>query len=263
MSLDIDDMTRSGARTPSTMPRSIRSVRSRANSAASSYQTQATSLPALQTNSASDVDGLEPLAEEFEPGSFDLVVPAHGDSGLYSLERRSELLFSKEHLQVIFDDPALLQRFTTFLCSARPGSVPLLVYYLDALKALRAIRYANAVVEALEPLEGHEFTDEPTAPTLNESLAARADTAFEALAREDLPAYITHVWIQTVSLSIKRRITGTLPVHLRDMSEGLAEVFCLTDPSRHDNPIVLASEGIHRSPTLCALIVLGPRRNMY
>ena len=35
-----------------------------------------------------------------------------------------------------------------------------------------------------------------------------------------------------MSLSISRRITGTLAPHLRDASEGLAEVFCLTDPSR-------------------------------
>jgi hypothetical protein len=64
------------------------------------------------------------------------------------------------------------------------------------------------------------------------------------MVQNDLPAYITHVYIQTVSLSITRRIIGTLPPHLREASEGLAEVFCLTDPSRPDNPIVFASEGI-------------------
>lgn len=37
---------------------------------------------------------------------------------------------------------------------------------------------------------------------------------------------------------------GTLAPHLREASEGLAEVFCLTDPSRPDNPIVFASEGM-------------------
>lgn len=40
---------------------------------------------------------------------------------------------------------------------------------------------------------------------------------------------------------------GTLAPHLREASEGLAEVFCLTDPSRPDNPIVFASEGGSRS----------------
>jgi hypothetical protein len=228
----------------STRAPSALSRRSRANSTVSSYQTNETSLPPLQTRAAGDDDFLEPLLEEeIDPGSFDLVIPGHGEGGLYSLERRSEALFSQDHLQAIVEEPALLQQFTTFLCTQRPASVPLLAYYLDALKALRAISYANALGEALEPLQGHDFSAEPATATLNAALKAKAEAAFEALAREDLPAYITWVWIQTVTVSIKRRIAGTLPAHLRDMSDGLAEVFCLTDPSRHDNPIVFASEG--------------------
>ena len=61
--------------------------------------------------------------------------------------------------------------------------------------------------------------------------------------RDDLPAYITYMYIQIVSASISQRISGVLAPHLREASEGLAEVFCLTDPSRPDNPIVFASEG--------------------
>lgn len=30
---------------------------------------------------------------------------------------------------------------------------------------------------------------------------------------------------------------------VNSMSEGLAETFCLSDPARHDNPILFASEG--------------------
>lgn len=59
--------------------------------------------------------------------------------------------------------------------------------------------------------------------------------------------FITHVWIKIVSLSIKQRVMGTMPAHLREASEGLAEVFCLTDPSRADNPIILASSEFHRT----------------
>jgi hypothetical protein len=80
--------------------------------------------------------------------------------------------------------------------------------------------------------------------TLNAELEEKANKAFDVLVREDLPAYITHTFLQTVSISIQRRVTGGLPAHLRVASEGLAEVFCLTDPSRPDNPIVFASEGM-------------------
>ncbi|OLN97470.1 Blue-light-activated histidine kinase 1-like protein 3 [Colletotrichum chlorophyti] len=249
-------------RTSSSPPRSprTRSSRSRANSTSSSYQTNATSLPALQTKGAGDDEILEPLAEEeIEPGSFDLVVPSHGDNSHYSLEDRSELLFSKDHLQAIFRNHILLQRFTDFLHSSRPNSLPLLTYYLDCLKALRAIAYANAVARGLDSLPGHGFSLDATDKTVNSSLEKKAEAAFDVLVQEDLPAYITNTWIQTVSLSIKRRITGTLPVQLREMSEGLAEVFCLTDPSRHDNPIYGMNYVIGRN---CRFLQ-GPKTNPF
>ncbi|KAH8772524.1 hypothetical protein F5883DRAFT_548805 [Diaporthe sp. PMI_573] len=216
-------------------------------------------LPALQTKGAGDDEILEPLAEEeVEPGSFDLVVPSHGDSGQhYDLEDRSELIFSKDHLQAIFKDHILLQRFTDFLHSVRPDSLPLLSYYLDCLKALRAVAYANAITDGLDTLPDHDFSAENTYKTVNTSLEKKAEAAFDVLVQQDLPAYVTHLWIQTVSVSISKRITGTLPVQLKDMSEGLAEVFCLTDPSRHDNPIIFASEEFHRTTQYGMKHVIG------
>lgn len=38
------------------------------------------------------------------------------------------------------------------------------------------------------------------------------------------------------------------------MSEGLAETFCLTDPSRRDNPIIFASDGMYRAEFTSVLI---------
>ena len=179
------------------------------------------------------------------PGSFDLVEPAddHTRHHGYSLEARSELLFSHDHLKVIFAEPSLLLRFTAFLSTHRPQSVPILIYYLDALKALKAVKYANAIAEALSPISGHDYTTKLAPPSANSALENKANQAFDALVREELPAYITQMYIQIVSLSISQRITGVLAPHLREASEGLAEVFCLTDPSRPDNPIVFASEG--------------------
>ncbi|CAJ2507969.1 Uu.00g091550.m01.CDS01 [Anthostomella pinea] len=263
----IPTMTESGdnhdteTRSPSTAPRSLmsRSTKSQANSSTSSLApTHGSALPGLQSRGPLEYDGLEPLAEEeFDPASFDLVAPARGGSPQYALETTSELLFSTEHLRVIFDDPLLLQRFTNFLCASRPSSVPLLVYYLDSLKALKAIGYANAIAEALTPIEGLQFSYENVAKTVNDSLQAQATKAFEVLAREDLAAYITHTYVQSVSLTIKRRIANTLPAHLRDLSEGLAEVFCLSDPSRPDNPIVFASEEFNKTTQYGMGYVLG------
>ena len=185
---------------------------------------------------------MEPLSGDPQ-GSFDLVGPAAEEKRVFSLEKRSERLFSRSHLEKIFDDPSLLLQFTAFLSTHRPQSIPVLIYYLDALKALKAIAYANAIAEALSPIPGHHVTSQLPNPTVNPELEAKASESFDALVQEDLPAYVTHVYIQIVSLSISQRISGTMPPHLREASEGLAEVFCLTDPSRPDNPIVFASEG--------------------
>lgn len=226
-------------------PRSITSSKSYR-----SFETGRTStLPSLQNKGYLDEnDQLEPLIED-DPSSFDLVAAPTGEVNGYSLETRSEQLFSKEHLKIIFEEPSLLLQFTAFLSTHRPRSVPILIYFLDATKALKAIRYANAVAEALEPLDGHDFTTVAARPTVNQILEDKANQAFDVLVRDDLPAYITHIYVRIVSTTIQKRITGTLAPHLRETSEGLAEVFCLTDPSRPDNPIVFASEGLRSSDT--------------
>lgn len=219
-------------------------------SSSGTYETQATSLelPALQAQSTlDDADLMEPLSGDLA-GSFDLVAPPEQDHPTFSLEARSELLFSKAHLEIIFSNSSSLLRFTAFLSRHRPHSVPILIYYLDALKALKAIKYANAIAEALSPIPGYGFTENLAQSTTNEELEEKASQAFTVLIQQDLPAYVTHVYIHIVSMSISRRITGTLAPHLREASEGLAEVFCLTDPSRPDNPIVFASEGSYFVP---------------
>ncbi|KAF2435410.1 hypothetical protein EJ08DRAFT_604314 [Tothia fuscella] len=228
-------------------------------------------LPALQTkNVINEADRLDPVLED-DPGSFDLVLPDTSEPSGFSLEQRSEELVSREHLQEIFNEPALLLQFTAFLSDSRPKSIAVLVYYLDALKSLRAINYANAIAESLEPIEGHEFSKHPTRSTQNASIEEKARLAFDALVQEDLPAFVAHTFIQVASVSIQRRICGTLAPHLREASEGLAEVFCLTDPSRTDNPIVFASEEFHRTTQYGVNYAIGrncrflqgPRTNKY
>jgi len=216
------------------------------------------------------VSRLEPVVED-DPKSFDLITPSDGHERVFSLEDRADMLFSKAHLEEIFLDPALLLRFTGFLSTYRPGSIPILIYYLDAVKALRAINYANAISEVLEPIDGFDFTSHPARQTVNAVLEDKANQSFDVMVQNDLPAFITHIYVQLVSVSIQWRITGTLPPHLREASEGLAEVFCLTDPCRPDNPIVFASEEFHRTTQYGVSYVIGrncrflqgPRTNKY
>ncbi|PSK57778.1 Phototropin-2 [Elsinoe australis] len=206
------------------------------------------SLVPLQTHGLQDgPDQMETYYAD-DPRNFDLIVsPPEENPGEYQLEARADQLFSQEHLKQIFADPKLLLHFSSFLNSHRPKSVRLLVYYLDSIKAINAIEYANGITEALDSLHGHDFTKTAPPATANRALELRASEAFAALAKEELPAYVSYTWIQVVHESVQRRVTGTLAPHLREASEGLAEVFCLSDPSRPDNPIVFASEEFQRT----------------
>lgn len=96
------------------------------------YETQATSmeLPALQTQSAlEETDQMQPIVGDMA-GSYDLVEPPEEGHQAFSLEGRSELLFSEAHLRVIFANSSYLLRFTAFLSTHRPQSVPVLSMYL-------------------------------------------------------------------------------------------------------------------------------------
>ncbi|KAJ4405411.1 hypothetical protein N0V82_010325 [Gnomoniopsis sp. IMI 355080] len=221
-------------------------------------------LPPLQLSSEASgrARGLQPLhANDVDPDSFDLAMPAPEGvevrPQLEPLERRSLLMFSKTHLRIVFADLKLLRRFSVFLMEHRPEHVPLLVYHLDVRKALAAIRYTNSVTSLLKPMDGLAFTREQAPETINEGLMKKLEESFSVLANEDLPAWITSVWMRAVEVSIRRRINGSLPTQLRDMSEGLAETFCLSDPARHDNPILFASEEFNRMTQYSNKYVIG------
>lgn len=235
---------------PSRLAESYSTSRTRATSIQTDEQSLAT-LPPLQVIGVDNLDGLQPVGrDDVDPESFDLVIPA-ANTAMYNLEHRSELLFSVEHMRIIVLDPILLHRFSTFLSTYRPQSVPLLNYLLESLKAIRALEYVNGIISKRLRPDGLQLQHHPSdfaaralpELTVNESLKQKTTAAFEALAKDDLPAYITHVWTDIVELSMRRKTMGMMPQNLQYLSEGLAEVFCVTDPSRKDNPIVFASEG--------------------
>lgn len=216
------------------------------------YETKATStLAAQHGKSIDEVDTMESRPED-EATSYDLAPPLDEGQKLHTMETLSDILFSRQHLQTIFADPSSLLKFTAFLSTYRPRSVPILIYYLDAMKALKAINYANALAEALEPIAGYDFTVLPAKTTMNSVLEEKADQAFTVLVQEDLPAYITHIYVQVTHTSVVGRIMGTIALRPQDASDGLAEIFCLSDPSRPDNPIVFASEGRYSHFAECA-----------
>ena len=160
------------------------------------------------------------------------------------LDSLSERLFSADHLEVILRDPAFFLRFTTFINRYKSSSAPVLVRYLEAQKAIKAVDYANALAESLKPLPGEHSSPPCAAATIDARFQARAKRALDNLVHDALPAYITYGLVKVVTETIVREITGTAMPVMRELVAGSAEVFCLSDPNQKDNPIVYASEGM-------------------
>jgi hypothetical protein len=192
-----------------------------------------------------DPDPRSSLADPSQ--SFDLRPPPP-NKGIKVLDTLSDQMFSGEHLNTILRDPAFFLRFTAFLNRYKPHSAPVLVRYLETQKAMKAVEYANAVAYSIKPLPGDPISQTSCpAASLDPRFESRAKKAFDQLVNEALPMYITHTLVKVVTEYMVREITGTALPAMRELVGGLAEVFCLSDPSLRDNPIVYASEGMRNS----------------
>ncbi|CAG8075797.1 unnamed protein product [Penicillium salamii] len=223
----------------------------------------ATELPLLQQlNPNEGAPEFNPVQETEENGSYDLIAPYDGgDLPLHKLERLADIMFSSEHMLTILNNPRYLTRFREFLLEERPRSISTLTYYLNATKALKAIEYANALVRLSVdvPPPAVQTSDETVGVTANRVLEQRVIDGLLALTAEELPAFITSRCITITSKIVEERVRGTLPMKFRGTSNALAEVFCLTDPSRPDNPIIFASEGTFGLP-ICILVITDQTR---
>lgn len=148
--------------------------------------------------------------------------------------------FSADHLNIILRDYHLSARFHRFLTQYKPYILPAFDSYVDTQKAVAAIEYANSLANSLPSLTG----DIPRpAAVMDESFQERSKMVVQELVDDALPAYITHRLVTVVTDSLVKEITGNNAPIMRELIPSLAEVYCITDPSIPDNPIVYASEG--------------------
>lgn len=200
-----------------------------------------------QTNPNEGSEQFKPIIEENEEASYDLVAPYEGDTTpLHNLERQADLMFSQDHMLTILNNPRYLSQFRDFLTEERPASLSTLTYYLNASKSVKAIEYANSLIRlAVDvPTIGIDTAQQPVGPTVNMALEQRVQAALDALTAEELPSFISSVCINITSKVVDQRVRGTLPEKFQGTAYALAEVFCLTDPSRPDNPIIFCSGGM-------------------
>jgi hypothetical protein len=112
-------------------------------------------------------------------------------------------------------------------------------------KAIKAIDFANAVARRIR------WPSHTDTAKFSRMQAGSVDVRFEdyaarellLLCSEALPAFVTHTIVEIVADCVSNDISGQVIPVVRDLVGNLAEVYCITDPSLHENPIIYASEG--------------------
>ncbi|KAK5739757.1 hypothetical protein LTR17_005043 [Elasticomyces elasticus] len=183
------------------------------------------------------------LGSGSEETSYDLKPPAPSISQ-DNVESLSVRYFSVDHLDVILRDQTTAARFSRFLSQYRPQHAQALARYLETKKAIVAVQYANALAEQIPTAPGHPPY---VAATLDDRFEARSSELVEDLVDDALPAYITHRLVTLVTDTLVKEITGNSSPIMRELIPSLAEVYCVTDPSMPDNPIVYASEEFYNT----------------
>ena len=171
--------------------------------------------------------------------SYDLKPPPPSISH-DNVESLALRFFSVDHLDLILRDHALAARFTRFLNQYRAQHAPTLGRYMETKKAMAAIEYANALADHIPATPGHPPY---IAATMDDRFEAKSKRTVETLVEDALPAYLTHRLVTLVTDTLVKDITGNSAPIMRELIPSLAEVYCVTDPSLPDNPIVYASEG--------------------
>jgi len=163
-----------------------------------------------------------------EGTSYDLKPPPPSQP-LSNIELLHERLFSADHLKVIIRDHTLYSRFSSFLSKYRPHASQALARYVETQKAVAAVDYANAIA--------HNQLPGTLAALLEDNFEDNSRAAVDELVNDALPGYVTHRLTQIVTETLVKEITGQNTPIMRELVNGLAEVYCLTDPSLPDNPM--------------------------
>ncbi|QDS74509.1 hypothetical protein FKW77_007162 [Venturia effusa] len=188
-------------------------------------------------------------------GNYDLKPPAPSVS-ISNGEMLADQLFSPKHLDLILADRTLAVKFTSFLDKYLPHSKPTLARYQATQKAKAAVAYANAIAETLAD-ESASLRPRIPAVLLDRNFEDESVKARDELVSDALPAYVTNRLVNIVTECLVKEVTGTNAPIMRELVPGLAEVYCLSDPSVPDNPIVYASQEFYRTTGYGREYVIG------
>lgn len=171
-----------------------------------------------------------------------------------NIEALTLRFFSVDHLDSILRDYSLASRFARFLEQYRPQHAETLQQYAELKKAIAAVEYANAIARQVK---SRGASPQLRAAKLDEHFESMSKKIVEDLVEEALPAYLTYRLVSLVTDTLVKEITGNSAPLLTELIPSLAEVYCITDPSLPDNPIVYASEEFYNTTQYGMEYVIG------
>lgn len=240
---------------PKDVPHIVQQAALRQSAEASTNATSSTVGANDRLNQFKDIHLQQTPPDAEELTNYDLGAPPPSSTRVNAVGINKQL-FSADHVHLILLDRTFCARFASFLQKYRPDHVAILATYQATQKAKAAVDYANAIAQALPTWSGDPGAS-TAAATLDLEFKSKSQNALDTLVEQALPAYITHRLVTIVTESLVKEITGNNTPMMQDLIGGLAEVYCLTDPSQPDNPIVYASEGFYETTQYGMDYVIG------
>lgn len=160
-----------------------------------------------------------------------------------TLQKLSDYMFSRQHLQSVLEDPHLARQLGAHICSNDPSSLYLLKRMRNLSKALQSIYHAQAI---LDQLEDHESQIEsPIAGKVGMPwvLQEKMEGTLADLAAGAFRSFLTDLYRRAVIRALGDQVSGRSNRSAQDLEDaGLAEAFVLADPTKSDNPVTFTSD---------------------
>ena len=173
-------------------------------------------------------------------------IPHPTNAGQICIETMDESLFSIEHVKQVLEDRDLNVEFQTFLGACQPNAMPHFARFSILTKALRSIRYAEAIVSGLNSVRDAPVTSKIGNFTMPWVIQDKIESTLNIFVDKYFRAFIADKYARLSERALADRVIGNYNSKIAEIVPGLAEVFVLSDPTRHDNPVVFTSDDFQR-----------------
>ena len=173
-------------------------------------------------------------------------IPPLDNAGQISVETLDDFLFSIHHLKDVLEDREMSVKLKMFLQRHQPSAINHVARFSNLKKALRSLRYAEAIVNDLESSKNATVASKVGMFAMPWVIQEEIDATLNLFVGDEFRAFVADIYARMSGEALADRVIGGYSSKGVDVVPGLAEVFVLSDPTRPDNPIVFTSDDFQR-----------------